>query len=416
MTVRRYELPTHVAWKETDAAAVTELTATLSKNHRQMTEPLVAYRGGGIMAPDTEDLAPGYKLFLTADRSMAVIPVKTEAGGKLTDVVHFPTKKDTLLRFDANLAAYRQSVGDYVAAHWNKENGFSPLPKVTMIDTLPDGRFVTLDQYRPYLHSIGKGSGSLGIHALDTERLTDSDARQLVHVLDAIHPNLNDFRAYLAQNHQTVPPESLLHPDNPLTALRGQEWWVNPTAATDRLRELTGKTAAMEKEFAAIDPSFKVSSALEQTIRNNLAIFPHQNGQVDNPEAQKHLTVVHGALYPGNIHRSETPDRVSFFTVTGGDRSHIGLPGEAIDWLVTAAAASPAHQEALISEFLKLHPSEQEKRGLAMHVLYRAISESSWFAAHGTGNELGNLTKLSYDILNGNGIWQGVNTPIEAVT
>jgi hypothetical protein len=247
---------------------------------------------------------------------------------------------------------------------------------------------------------------------LDAEQISTDETRQLVHVLDAIHPNANEFGAWMESQNVHVPKESLLDKDNPMMALRGQEWWVNPSAPADRLRELTVKAKALEKEFTAIDPTFKAEPALTQFIQNNLSILPHQNGTVDSSDVADHLRVVHGALYPGNINRSDTADRTKkYFTITGGDRSHIGLAGESIDWLVASAAASPAHQEALISEFMKLHPDDTDKRGLAMHVLYRALSESTWHASHSPASDVRNLAKLSYDILSGNGVWSGVNTP-----
>lgn len=411
--IHRYESPTHIPWEQTDTTGFEALASFLKYKGLLLPEPLIAFRGGGIVAPKTTDLAPGYRRFLAADRSMAVIPLKSEADGRLTDVVHFPKNQEGALRFDANLAAYKKHVGDYVHEHWDTASyGPSPLPKVSSIDRMGDGCYVTVDRYRPYLRDVGKGSGALSIHELDTQKISVDDMRRLVHVLDAAHPRLTEFHAWMAQNGRTAPPESCLHPDHKLTALRGQEWWIQPNAKSDRIRELSEKIAFLKEELAAIDPDFDPKKSLEAMIKNNLPIFPHQNGTTDSPEAAKQLAVVHGALYPGNIHLSQTRDRSqSFFTITGGDRSHIGLPAESVDWLITASAASPAHQEALISEFLALHPSAYEKRGLAMHTLYRAIAESSWFAAGNKPLELKNLAKLTYDILNGNNIWEGVNTP-----
>jgi len=253
----------------------------------------------------------------------------------------------------------------------------------------------------------------LSIHELDTQKLGVDDMRRLVHVVDAIHPNAAEFHTWMAVNKRSAPSESTLHPKHALGALRGQEWWHNSNAKSDRLRELSTKLASLKKDLSTIDPTFDAPKALKAMIVNNLSIFPRQNGTVDSPEAAKHLAIVHGALYPGNVHHSQTKDRSqTFFTVTGGDRSHIGLPAESVDWLIAASASSPAHQGALIDEFLKLHPSEYEKRGLAMHTLYRAIMESSWFAAGDKALELKNLARLTYDILKGNGVWAGVNTPV----
>ncbi len=89
-----------------------------------------------------------------------------------------------------------------------------------------------------------------------------------------------------------------------------------------------------------------------------------------------------------------------------------------IDWLVASAAASPDHQKALIDNFLERYqktndPYQKEKRGLAMHVMYRSISEGHWFAEHGKAAKAENLVKLASQIINGEGIWQGVNTDIK---
>jgi hypothetical protein len=410
--IRRYESPLHVQWKVQDKEKMSELTDVLAKHDRMIAEPFSAFRGGGIVKPNASELDPGYGLFLTSDRGMMVAPVVSEKGGKLTDVVHVPTQKESPIRNDANLAAYKQYVGRFVYEHWDKSQGPPPIPEVTAVDTLPNGQYVTMDRYRPYLRGIGKGNGSMALHVLDAEQISTDETRQLVHVLDAIHPNANEFGAWMESQNVHVPKESLLDKDNPMMALRGQEWWVNPSAPADRLRELTVKAKALEKEFTAIDPTFKAEPALTQFIQNNLSILPHQNGTVDSSDVADHLRVVHGALYPGNINRSDTADRTKkYFTITGGDRSHIGLAGESIDWLVASAAASPAHQEALISEFMKLHPDDTDKRGLAMHVLYRALSESTWHASHSPASDVRNLAKLSYDILSGNGVWSGVNTP-----
>lgn len=404
----------HLTWQESTKGAVSELTSILSKHNLTLPEPLVAFRGGGIMEPKTNDLAPRYKAFLSNDRPIAVVPVKEETGGKLTDVIHFPAKKEGgAIRFDANLAAYKYHVGQFVYEHWDRADGQPPLTQVRAVEELPDGRFVTIDRYRPYLRGLGKGAGSLGIHEMDTVRVSLDDTKRLVHVLDSVQPKATEFRSWLEEKHAWVPKEALLHPDNPLTALRGQEWWINPTAKMDRLRELSAKADTMQKEFAALDPAFQPKQALESFIRTNVSIFPHQDGHMDVPGQEKALYIVHGTLYPDNIHQSQNSDRTkTFFTVTGGDRSHIGLAGESIDWLITAAAESPAHQNALIAEFLSLHPGDTDKRGLAMHTLYRALSESSWFASQGKTTEVSNLVKLSYDILQGKGIWNGVNLPL----
>lgn len=391
--IRKYEIPTRVPWEVTDKAQFDQLTDVLAKNNLLVPDPLVAYRGGGIIAPASRDLTTSYAKFLESERPFAVVPVTSEPGGKLTDVVHFPTKKEDL-RFDANLAAYRQHLGDYVSDHWDpKTNGPSPIPQVTNITQLPDGRIVTTERYRGYLRGLGKGSGALGIHELDTQRISTGELRHIVRAVDAMHPTSKDFYAWLQETNRILPTESLLHPDNPNNRLRGKEWW------TKRIDELNDKIKFLEKDFVAIDPNFSPKEALSQMIQNNLDLDAEQ-------------VVVHGALYPDNIQLSRDRDgKTGGMTVMGGDRAHIGVRGEMIDWLISASAESSLHQHALIDEFLLLHPDEKNKRGLAMHVLYRSLMEASWFQKS-KPEAFKNLIKLSYDIMNGNDVWKGVNEPL----
>lgn len=383
--VHRYESPLKTKWEVKKPDAWKELTDLVSAQGKFLPEPPTAFRGGGIIAPSSKDLAPSYAKFLESERPFAVVPVTSEPGGKLTDVVHFPTKKENM-RFDANLAAYRQHLGDYVFNHWDAQtNGPAPLPQVTNVSELPDGRVVTTERYRGYLRGIGKGSGALGIHELDTQRISTDELRHIVRALEGTHPTAKDFYAWLAAEGRTLPAESLLHPDNPQSALRGKEWW------TKRIDELGGKIKFMEKDFKAIDPNFSPKEALTTMITNNL-------------DLDAEPVVVHGTLYPDNIQLARDRDgRTSGMTVMGGDRSHIGVRGEMVDWLITASAESPAHQQAIIEEFLTLHPDEKDKQGLAMHVLYRSIMEASWFQKS-KPEAYGNLIKLSYDIMNGNGV------------
>lgn len=403
-TIRPYESAMYVPWQEINPAKMQELRDFVSTKGLHLPDPLVAMRGGGMIAPSPKELAPGYKKFLTSERSIAIVPVKTEPGGKLEQVIRFPSKKESL-PFDANVTTYRSLVGDYLHQHRDTNTpSTNPFPETMGIEKLADGRFVSSERYRPYLRGLGKGAGTLGIHELDTRRISPDQARELVHVLATAHPNASEFYDWASTTEQTIPEESFLHPGNPLHALRGQEWWI------DRVDELKTKAHPLKKHFAAIDPAFDVDKAIETVITNNLDVFPHQNGATDHAEVEKSLVVTHGTLYPDNIHANTDRDGNIRYTITGGDRAQgKGLPGQMIDWLVTASAESPAHQYALIDEFMKLYPGEINRRGLAMHVLYRSLMESGWFASGKKPAELQNLTKLSYDILSGNGIWEGVN-------
>lgn len=386
--IRPHESPLRVPWKIEKPDKFKELSDLVSSLGKFLPEPPTAFRGGGIIVPATRDLAPSYARFLTSERPFAVVPLTSEQNGRLTDVMHFPTKQEGPIRFDATLATYRQDLGDYVFQHWNSNtDGPAPIPQVTSVSTLPDGRVVTTEKYRGYLRGIGKGSGALGIHEMDTKRITTDELRHIVRAIDTMHPTASEFYTWVTEQSRTLPTESLLHPNNPQNELRGASWWQ------DRIGELTKKLKPMEKDFRALDPNFDVTASLTQMIQQNQDL-----------NAEK--VVAHGTLYPDNIQLSRDRDgSTSGMTIVGGDRAHIGVRGEMIDWLITAAAESPAHQNAMIEEFIKLHPGEADRRGLAMHTLYRAISEASWFSAK-KPLEYNNLVKLSYDILNGNGVWK----------
>ncbi len=163
-------------------------------------------------------------------------------------------------------------------------------------------------------------------------------------------------------------------------------------------------------------PDGDFPAALESMISNNLKLFPHQNGEIDDPVLAGEMVVVHGTLYPDNIHTKLDPDSgQTHYTITGGDRSQgRGLRGQMIDWLVSSCASSPEHQEALINEFLKRYPGDKDRRGLAMHVMYRSIMEAPWFAANNKPEAARNLVGLARDIVKGNGVWRDVNTLLQA--
>lgn len=391
-TIHPYEAPLRILWKITNEPAWEVFQTIIGEQGKYFPDPPTAFRGGGIIMPSSKELAPHYTKFLSSERPFAVVPVTSEPNGRLTDVIHFPTKKDTM-RFDATLASYRELVGDYVYEHWNpKIDGPAPFPKATTTQ-LSDGTYVTSEKYRGYLRGIGKGSGALGIHELDTQRISVAELRHIVRVIDAAHPSRDSFFSWAKEYDRSIPSESLLHPDNPNTLLRGKEWW------TKRIDELDGKIKFMEKDFKAIDPNFSSKKALTSMITNNLNLDAEQ-------------IIVHGALYPDNVQLARDRDgNTSGVTIMGGDRAHIGVRGELVDWLVSASANSPAHQNAIIDEFLTLHPGEKEKRGLAMHILYRSIMEASWFQKS-KPDAYKNLIKLSYDIMNGNSVWKGVNEPL----
>jgi hypothetical protein len=412
--IRKYEIPTRVPWKESNAQTFAEFKDITAKHSLVLPDPLVAFRGGGMLEPAAAELAPSYHKYLAGERPIAVVPMKSEDGGKFEQVVHFPTRKENL-PLDANLAAYKLHMGDFVFEHW-KRNGLGnmPLVKVESVDTTQDGRYVTFAKYKPGLRGLGKGTGFIGIQEMDTKRITPEETKRLVHVLDAIHPPTDVFNAWLDETKRSIPSESWISQQNPMVAMRGQEWWINETTHKDRLTELSKKMTALESQYKAIDPAFVPATQLESFIRNNIQILPHQNGTVDDPSLAAEMVVAHGTIHPENVQQSTPRDGgTPNYTIVGGDRSHgMGVRGEMIDWLVASAAESPEHQNAMIEEFMKLYPSDKDKRGLAMQVLYRSIMSAPWFASQKKEAELGNVAKLTYDIMQGRGVWEGVHTPL----
>ena len=97
---------------------------------------------------------------------------------------------------------------------------------------------------------------------------------------------------------------------------------------------------AMEKDYQHLDQNFHPSESLDQMIRNNLLLYPHQNGAIDDPALSAETVITHGTIYPENIHQYIPRDGSKpTYTVFGGDRAHgMGLLGEMIDWLVAAAS------------------------------------------------------------------------------
>lgn len=390
--IRRYEAPLRIPWEIKNQAIWNEVSDYISSLGKYPTQPPTAFRGGDVVVPDNKDLAFSYAAFLANERPFLVMPLTNEPNGKITDVLRYPTKSENI-RFDANVAAYRQHLGDYAYRHWDTaHNGPSPIPQTTEISTLPNGMYATTERYRGYLRGIGKGSGALGIHELDTRRISIDELRHIVRVLDAMHPTRDQFYTWIQDNERVIPKESFLHPDHPQHELRNAAWWQ------ERSMELQKKVRYMDKAFRAINPDFDASAKIAQYIELN-----------KNNPAEK--IIAHGALYPDNIQLSHDRDgQTSGITIMGGDRSHVGVRGEMADWLIAASAESPAHQKAIIDEFITLHPEDSEKQGLAMHTLYRSIMEASWFAKQ-KPDAYRNLIQLSYDILNGNGVWHTTSRP-----
>lgn len=308
-----------------------------------------------------------------------------------TALVHEQPKSERSPR-EETLASYRTQFATFLHERWDESKfGKFPMEK-------PTEDFV----------SLGAEGVTNGIHELNTERITPDNLRALTRVLDAMHTPSSEFQTWVRSTNAEIPTESWLHKDNPKFAQRGKEWW------TDRLTELTKTINENKNLYNSIDPNFPLEEKLGEMIRNNFDLYPHTDGTIDKPALAADAVVIHGALYPATI-RIHTHEHGVDFSVGGGDRAQgYGLRGHMIDWLVTSAAASPDHQLALIDEFLTLHPSDKDKRGLAMQLMYRSVMELPWFLKNNKPEEVKNLARLTYDIVKGNGVWAGVNTPLAA--
>lgn len=372
---------------------------------------LTGIQGGGILATSEESSQKVKSEPVENIRAKAIVLGKTAESTELNAAVHFPTNKERL-EFGANLLAYQGGLGEYLRMHWKPEEvGMNPLQGVIGNTVLEDGRYVTGIRFRKNYEMLGVSDAS-GAHELNTRLVTPKDLKHIVRVLNRLHVDSKDFSQWVEQSGRELPKESWVHPDNKNVALRGKEWWISPNGDRDRMSELTEQAVKDADAYAAIDPHFDAPQAIRDMIQNNLELFPRQDGSIDNSDLVGNLVVVHGALHPRNIHIRKDGIQLNV-TVSGGDRAQgMGLKGQMVDWLVTSAAGSPQHQQAILDEFIRLNPSEKDRRGLAMHVLYRSILEGAWFRSAGKINEANSLTKLSYDILKGNGIWRSVTSPL----
>lgn len=391
----------------------------------RLSDKLISLRGGRMLSPDRNMVGDEVGNHLASERSIAVIPAIEGNETQLNRVVHFPTEVNEI-HFSANLAAYRALVAIQAAIGWDVTKlGKFPIP-VALSSEKVDNGYATVTEYRPGINSLGLDGPKKGVHQLDTKKISLDEIRRLVRVLDAIHIDSGLFLEWLGSvresNNQMSPPaESWLNNKNAKCALRGQEWWINPKTDNDRLHELRGKIDEASALYQEADPQLDTKQALQTMIENNLKLYRHQDGHVEEGEGQflGESVVVHGTLNPDQIHiRQDSQTGAVNYTITGGDRSQLyGLRGQMIDWLVSSCAVSPDHQQALIEEFKKIQTDkgrdiEKEMRGLAMHVMYRCVSEAPWFVKEGKMQEAKNLVKMTHDILKGEGIWSGVNTPL----
>lgn len=398
------------SWKPVNHEEVRRMKDAASKIGVELYN--TGFKGGGIFEPAPGSVSRKGQEYFAASGAKAIMLGHTKGSSEANALVHYPTKPEREVK-DTNFFAYQTFAGDYLKQIWDKDaHGVNPLPGIIGHTQLEDGRHVVAVRFRRDYEPLGFTSPETGIHLMDTSRLSPDESRQLVRVIDAIHVPSSDFREWVRNSDVPLPRKSWLHPDNPGYAFRGREWWISPDGKDDRLMELHGKLDQTIGLYSDIDPDFDVHGAMESMIRENIVLYPDKDGSVLRPELAAEGVVVHGALYPDNVHMNRTQEGLSF-TVSGGDRAQgYGLRGQAIDWLVTSAAASPEIQEAMIDEFFTLHESDRDRRSLAMHVLYRSIMETEWLNTHGFAREAKNLSRLTFDILKGNGVWEGLNTPV----
>ncbi|HLD24641.1 MAG TPA: hypothetical protein VJB96_01860, partial [Patescibacteria group bacterium] len=66
--LHRYESPLRTPWEVKNPTAWKELTDLVSAQGKFLPDPPTAFRGGGIIAPSSKDLAPSYAKFLESER------------------------------------------------------------------------------------------------------------------------------------------------------------------------------------------------------------------------------------------------------------------------------------------------------------------------------------------------------------
>lgn len=445
------ELPWEIAKPEKWA----ELSSFANRHNLTLASIPKALRGGGMLEIQEGTLPEDLRSFLSGGRKIAVVAAKSSEQALDSDrLIFYPPEKT---QFSSNLAAYRM-IEQYMVEKSGESGKTSPVPELITVEKLEDDRWVIVTEYRDNYQNLGLGDPESAIHELDIHQLPVEGIPKLLDDLEKVYIRSSEitnpdgtftqeFSDWLNQKGYEL-PDSWLKPartdDEKKTnksCLRGKGWWINPEVGDDRLRELDrlakGDIGNYKPEDAAkirelyheFFPEEDFSTYLETMIRNNLSLYPQQNGTIDDKKLVGELVVTHGTLYPGQIHQRLDPKNGEVERmITGGDRAQLfGLRGQMIDWLVSACAASPKHQKALIKAFLSKYDlggmidqdlrakGLKERRGLAMHVMYRCISEIPWYVAKNKLNEARNLVRLVRDIVTGNGefwsgAWEGVQT------
>lgn len=439
------EIRSPLTWSEIDGRQqrITDIRNLAAGNNFYITDPVVAYTGGRLWEAHRSDFTPKDVKHKTQNRPFAVVLAREGAdpAHPAYKILRIPTEKES--DFAQTQVSWSRDYARFVAEKlYQGDIGKSPIPVATKTFDGPDNiGLVTVTDYIRGLRGLGKGGPDNGEHELDLARFPKEMIQKLVAFLDEISLPSEEYAAWLAGQGVHTPENSWHRKGQKKCALRGKGWWYNEarkSASEDGIREIVyddkgkiknkygdrlGELQVKVLESGAMSEFYKkylgdmdFSVALKNMINNNLALYRNQDGSYDEKDKQLlgESVVTHGTLNPDNI----VIGRDGQIRIMGGDRSQLyGLRGQQVDWLISACAASPEYQNAFIEAFLDLQKQKnrdlnKEKRGLAMHVMYRAISDGRWFADKGRKDLADNLAKLVCDILQGNGIWKGVDTPL----
>lgn len=441
-----YSLSPRITWVPENPARIEAVTGIVKSRGLSVAE---VFTGGRIWRAEGKSLTSDDIRHLSTNRPFAVVLARLgDNPVRIPDkVLRIPTVKEG--DFAETQVSWTRDYARFVMEQLRMKGTDEP-PIPVAIDTFvnpEDAGLVTVTKYIELIKGLGKGGPDNGEHEFDTNRLALDQIPEIVRLLDEISLPSKEYAAWMEANKVQIPQRSWHKKGYEKCALRGQQWWFNDGRAVlkddgirsleigddgkikqvwkDRLEELQGKVVESEKMtglFQQYAPNIDIAQALRVMIKNNQRLYLLQNGQ---PEigSEKYLgeqVVTHGTLNPENIHLKMGKNGKIQIVITGGDRSQLyGLRGQQIDWLVSSCAAHPEYQDAFIKAFIDLQNHKgrdvnKEKRGLAMHVLYRSIMEARWFADKGRMDQAQNLVKLSTDILQGNGVWNGVNTPLES--
>lgn len=463
------EIQNRGIWAETKQGTVMYLQNIAGRMGLRLPFDINAVQGGTVLSPK-DNMSEADRKYLSEGRPIARILAKfgyTPKDNEFNRVLHVPSGEFGFdKRFDVTLMAYLRDVAKFVKEKkWVGKKGQTPIPEALDIGESaaivkdPEGKkavkksYIVETELRKGYESIGKGGPTNAVHEIDISKIrTDEAINALFEALDAIHVKSSEFQDWIKENNIKIPKESWHSEENEFCALRGEGWWINPDRnKDDRLKELTrlaelvapkeGKDNFIElrKYYNQYFDGKNFTGELEKMIRNNLPLYLHQDGTATgkNPKLLGEQVVAHGLISPSNMHLKKV-DGTTQVMITGGDRSQLfGLRGQMVDWLIASCAASADDPDGeimnkLINGFLNRYqskddPYQKEKRGLAMHVMYRAISEAHWYVEQSIKLEdaslkqsytesAGRLVKLASEIIYGEGVWKDVDKPLEDIS